>query len=322
MVTIKDIAKAAGVSIATVSYVLNNDPRIKKETAEKVLRISKELNYVDSGLAKGLKTKKTHFVLKVIPDFGGPVHAEIIANIHKTLKENNYQMLVCAGDIAEDILSKQLTDGVIVLDPKVNKETLSKLAKTSTKVLDTIKIYSIDDNVYVNSIDSYTPSKELVNQIIKEGYKKIGFMHGSLDSPDNSERFNGFMSALEEHALLPHCILYGNFVEEDGFSSIKKYLDEGNILPEALFCANDEMAIGVIKYLNSAGFSLPKDIKIAGFDNIASCEYIKPSLTSIDINIEDWSKNLAKIMIALIEEKGVNLNKFIPKYEIIRRESF
>ena len=89
-----------------------------------------------------------------------------------------------------------------------------------------------------------------------------------------------------------------------------------------LFCANDEMAIGVIKYLNSAGFSLPKDIKIVGFDNIASCEYIKPSLTSIDINIEDWSKNLAKIMIALIEEKGANLNKFIPKYEIIRRESF
>ena len=322
MVTIKDIAKAAGVSIATVSYVLNNDPRIKKETAEKVLRISKELNYVANGSARILKARKTNIVLTVIPDFGGPIHAEIIANIHKTLKENNYQMLVCAGDIAEDILSKQLTDGVIILDPKVNKETLSKLAKTSTKVLDTRKIYSEDDCVFVNSIDSFTPSKDLVNQIIKEGYKKIGFMHGSLDSPDNSERFNGFMSALEEYDLLPYCILHGNFVEEEGFSSIKKYLDEGNSLPEVLFCANDEMAIGVIKYLNSAGFSLPKDIKIAGFDNIASCEYIKPSLTSIDINTEDWSKNLAKIMIDLIEEKGANLNKFIPKYEIIRRESF
>lgn len=322
MVTIKDIAKAAGVSIATVSYVLNNDPRIKKETAEKVLRISKELNYVANGSARILKARKTNIILTVIPDFGGPIHAEIIANIHKTLKEHNYQMLVCAGDIAEDILDKQLTDGVIILDPKVNKETLTKLAKSTTKVLDTRKIYSKEDGVFVNSIDSFTPSKELTNQFINEGYKKIGFMHGNLASPDNTERYNGFISALEDNNLVPACILNGNFVEEEGTLAIKKYLEEGNILPDALFCANDEMAIGAIKYLKSIGYNLPNDIKIAGFDNIAACEYVTPSLTSIDINVNVWSKNLAQIMIDLIEEKDVNFEKFIPEYKIIRRKSF
>ena len=200
MVTIKDIAKAAGVSIATVSYVLNNDPRIKKETAQKVLKVSEELNYVASASAKILKTKKTNIILTVIPDFGGPVHAEIIANIHKTLKAHNYQMLVCAGDIAEDILSKQLADGVIVLDPKVNPDILRKLSTTKVKVLDTRKIYSDDDSVYVNRIDSFTPSKELTNIIINEGYKKIGFMHGNLESPDNIKRYNGFIIKAELYA--------------------------------------------------------------------------------------------------------------------------
>ena len=253
MVTIKDIAKAAGVSIATVSYVLNNDPRIKKETAEKVLKVSKELNYVASGSARFLKTKKTNIVLTLIPDFGGPVHAEIIANIHRTLKENNYQMLVCAGDIAEHMLSKQLTDGVIVLDPKVNPEILKRLVKTQIKILDTRNIYSTNDGIYVNIIDSYSPSKKLTEIIIGEGYKKIGFMHGSLESPDNTSRYQGFIDSLTENSLTPHCILYGNFIEEQGKESIKKYLDEGNTLPEVLFCANDEMALGVIEYLKYNG---------------------------------------------------------------------
>lgn len=322
MVTIKDIAKAAGVSIATVSYVLNNDPRIKKETAQKVLKVSEELNYVASASAKILKTKKTNIILTVIPDFGGPVHAEIIANIHRTLKAHNYQMLVCAGDIAEDILSKQLADGVIVLDPKVNPDILRKLSTTKVKVLDTRKIYSDDDSVYVNRIDSFTPSKELTNIIINEGYKKIGFMHGNLESPDNIKRYNGFMEALEENGLKPHCILFGNFVEEEGYEAIKKYVESNEPLPEVLFCSNDEMAIGVINCLESMGYNLPKDMKIVGFDNIAFCEHIKPTLTSIDINSSDWAKSLAKIIINLVEEKEVNLDKFIPDYKIIRRESF
>ena len=233
MVTIKDVAKAAGVSIATVSYVLNNDPRIKKETAEKVIKASKELNYVASGLAKGLKTKKTHFVLTVIPDFGGPVHAEIIANIHKTLKDNNYQMLVCAGDIAEEILSKQLTDGVIVLDSKVNAEVLKRLAKTQIKVIDVRDIYSEDDKVYVLKSDSIKPTRELASIILNEGYKKIGYMHGDLESPDDKKRFSDFTTLLTENNISLHCELFGNFLEEEGRKAIEEYLTKNasNKLP-------------------------------------------------------------------------------------------
>ena len=322
MVTIKDVAKAAGVSIATVSYVLNNDPRIKKETAKKVLKASEELGYVASSFARSLKTNKTRIVLTVIPDFGGPIHAEIIASIHKELKANNYQMLVCAGDIAAEVLSKQLTDGVIVLDPSVSKEVLKKLAKTRSVVFDIRNIYDDEDQVYVSKIDFSTPTKEMTKLIISEGYTKIGFMHGNLDSPDNEKRFEGFLSALNENNLEPFCILKGNFIEEEGSIAIKNYLAEKNPLPEVLFCSNDEMAIGVIKTMTEMGYNLPEDMKIIGFDNIGACEYITPTLTTISFNRTEWAKSLAISMIELIENNDTNLEKFGPKYEIIRRNSF
>ena len=322
MVTIKDVAKAAGVSIATVSYVLNKDPRIKKETAEKVLKVSEELNYVASGFARSLKTNKTRIVLTVIPDFGGPIHAEIIANIHKELKNNNYQMLVCAGDIAEEVLSKQLTDGVIVLDPKVSSDVLKRIAKTRIKVVDTRKIYDENDGIFVSRIDFAKPVKELTKTIIAEGYSKIGYMHGHIESPDNIRRFNGFSEALKEKNLEPFCILNGNFIEEEASIAIKEYLEKGNELPEVLFCANDEMGIGVIKTLNELGYNLPKDIKIIGFDDIAACNYVNPTLTSISFNRSEWARGLAQVMVNLIENKPVDSSKFIPNYTIIRRNSF
>ena len=322
MVTIKDVAKAAGVSIATVSYVLNNDPRIKKETAEKVLRVSEELNYVASGFARSLKTNKTSIVLTVIPDFGGPIHAEIIANIHRELKEKNYQMLVCAGDVAEEVLSKQLTDGVIVLDPKVSSEALKRIAKTRIKVVDTRNIFNEEDGIVVNHVDFSIPTKDLTNIIISEGYTKIGFMHGHNESPDNVGRFKGFMAALTEKNIKPFCILNGNFIEEEAAKSIKEYLDKGNELPEVLFCSNDEMAIGVIKTLTAMGYELPNDIKIVGFDDIAACNYVNPTLTTISFNRIEWAKGLAQIMINLIENKEIDVNKFSMKYTIIRRNSF
>lgn len=183
MATIKDVAKAAGVSIATVSYVMNNDPRIKKETAEKVLKVSEEMNYVASGIARSLKKNKTNNVLVFVPDFGGPVYQEILANIHYTLKERNYKMIVCNGDLANDLLNERQTDGAIVLDTSVSPEMLIRLAKTGFVVIDTRKIYQPEDKIIVNRMDSYTPSYELTKMFLKEGIKKLVICMVILNRP-------------------------------------------------------------------------------------------------------------------------------------------
>lgn len=322
MATIKDVAKAAGVSIATVSYVMNNDPRIKKETAEKVLKVSEEMNYVASGIARSLKKNRTNNILVLTPDFGGPIFQEILSNIHIELKKRNYRMIVSNGDLASDLLNERQSDGLINLDPSVSPELLARIAKTGFVIFDTRKVYKNDDKVIVTRMDSYTPTYELIKLMIKSGCKNIGYMHGSIDSPDNIKRYNGLMDALKEENLEPFCILYGEFLEKGGYEAIKEYLSKNNQLPDALFCANDEMAIGVLNYLNEQKIKVPEQIKIVGFDNIQLGKYCKPSLTTIDINRADWSKNIANSIIDKIEDPEKEIENYSPKYEIIRRESF
>ncbi|MFY9537577.1 MAG: LacI family DNA-binding transcriptional regulator, partial [Bacilli bacterium] len=130
MSTIKDIAKRAGVSIATVSYALNNDPRISEETAARVRRVAEEMNYLASGIAKSLKKKKTNNILIFIPEFGGPIYQEILEEIHQALKALDYRMIVCNGDLATEMLSERQADGAIVLDIAVAPDMLEKVART------------------------------------------------------------------------------------------------------------------------------------------------------------------------------------------------
>ncbi|MGI6730251.1 MAG: LacI family DNA-binding transcriptional regulator [Bacilli bacterium] len=322
MATIKDIAKQAGVSIATVSYVLNNDPRIKKETAEKVLQVAEEMNYLASGIARSLKKSKTNNVLVFVPNFGGPIYQEILEEIHTTLKKLDYKMIACNGELARDMLTEKQADGAIVLDTSVSPDLLQRIAKNGFPIIDLRKVYEKDSPIIVKRMDGFTPALEVINLAIEEGYRKIGYMHGNEESPDNIKRYNGYLQALSEHNLEPFCLLKGEFRERDGYLAIKAYHESKQELPEVLFCANDEMAIGVITYLNEVGIKIPEQIKIIGFDNIQLGRFVSPSLTTIDVNRAEWSRNLAISIVDAIEERLDDITKYEPKYRVIRRESF
>lgn len=322
MSTIKDIAKRAGVSIATVSYALNNDPRISEETAARVRRVAEEMNYLASGIAKSLKKKKTNNILIFIPEFGGPIYQEILEEIHQALKALDYRMIVCNGDLATEMLSERQADGAIVLDIAVAPDMLEKVARTGFPIVDTRKVFEKDSRIIVKVMDGFTPVYEIIKIALTEGYRRIGYMHGSADSPDNTKRYNGFLSALADAGLEPFCELKGEFREDAGYEAIKRHLEADKPLPEVLFCANDEMAIGVINYFNETGRSLPDDMKIIGFDNIQLGRYVKPALTTIDINRAEWSRMLAETIVGVIEDRPGAASKYRPKYQIIRRESF
>jgi len=322
MSTIKDIARQAGVSIATVSYVLNNDPRIKKETAKKVLLVAEEMNYLASGIARSLKKSKTNNVLVFVHNFSGPIYQEILEEIHTTLKELQYKMIACNGELAESMLLERQADGAIVLDTTISPQLLQKIAKKGFPIIDLRKVYEKESNIIVKRIDGFTPAYQVIKLAIEEGNRKIGYMHGNEDSPDNIKRFNGYLKALTEFKLKPFCLLHGEFREKNGYQAIKTYFEGGSPLPEVLFCGNDEMAIGVINYLNEVNVKIPDVIKIIGFDNIELGRYIKPSLSTIDVNRAEWSRNLALSIVDAIEGHFENIRKYNPKYNIIRRDSF
>lgn len=322
MSTIKDIAKKAGVSIATVSYVLNNDPRISEETASRVRQVAEEMNYLASGIAKSLKTKKTHNILIFIPEFGGPIYQEILEEIHQALKAAEYRMIVCNGDLANEMLLERQADGAIVLDISVSPDLLEKIAKTGFPIVDSRKVYQKDSRIIARQMDGFTPTYEVIKTVIGEGYRNIGYMHGSAESPDNTKRYNGFHQALNDSGIKPFCELKGEFREKNGYLAIKNYYEQKQPLPEVLFCANDEMAIGVINYFNEIGLTLPDSLKIIGFDNIQLGCYVKPTLTTVDINRAEWSRMLAETIVGAIEDCLDKVPKYHPKYRIIRRESF
>lgn len=322
MATIKDIARKAGVSIATVSYVLNNDPRISMETANRVRKAAEEMNYLASGIAKSLKAKKTRNILIFIPEFGGPIYHEILEEIHVSLRAGAYRMIVCNGDLAPEMLSERQADGAIVLDMAVSPELLERIAKTGFPIVDSRQVYEKDSRIIVRQMDGFTPTNEIIKVVLADGYYKIGFMHGSVASPDNTKRYNGFFKALEDAGLKPFCELRGDFREDAGFAAIKEYYESGRALPDVLFCANDEMAIGVINYFNNINRPLDRGPKIIGFDNIQLGCYVRPTLTTIDINRAEWSRMLADTIIGAIEDRLDEVPKYYPKYRIIRRESF
>lgn len=322
MATIKDIARKAGVSIATVSYVLNKDKRIKEETAKKVLKVAEEMNYLASGIARSLKKSKTNNVLVLVHNFGGPVYQEILEEIHNALIALNYKMIVSSGELAKSLLLEKQADGVIVLDTTVSPELLVRISKNGFPIIDQRKVYGSDSKIIVKRIDGFTPSYEVIKMAIKEGFKKIAFMHGIEDSPDNIKRYNGFLKALEENSLQPYCILHGEFREREGYQAFKEYYETENKLPEVLYCANDEMAIGVINYCNQVQIKIPDQLKIIGFDNIALGRYINPNLSTIDVNRAEWSRNLAESIVDAIEGRSDRIQKYDPAYEIIRRGSF
>ena len=322
MATIKDIAKKAGVSIATVSYVLNKDPRISEETARRVRQVAEEMNYLASGIAKSLKTRKTRNILIFIPEFGGPIYQEILEEIHQGLRTADYRMIVCNGDLANEMLSERQADGAIVLDISVSPDLLEKVAKTGFPVIDLRRVYEKDSRIIIRQLDGFTPTYKVIKTAINEGYYKFGFMHGSAASPDNTNRYNGFIQALEDDGLKQFCELYGEFRERSGYEAIKDYYEGGNPLPEILFCANDEMAIGVINYFNDINLFSKESIKVIGFDNIQLGCYVKPTLSTIDINRIEWSRMLADTIIGAIEGRLEEVSKYEPWYQIVRRESF
>jgi LacI family transcriptional regulator len=319
MVTIKDVAKEAGVSIATVSYVLNNDPRIKKETTEKVMKAAKKLNYIASGIARSLKKSKTNIIIVFVSNFAGPIYQEILENLHHILKSLGYKMIVCNGDLAESFLLERQSDGAIILDTNISMDLLIKATNFNYPIVDTTHSSKIE-TILAMPINSFDSSYEIIKQAITENYTKIGFMHGNTKSLDNSQRYGGYLKALEEGNLKPFCILQGNFTEASGYDEMKRYVKEGNTLPEVLFCSNDEMAVGAMEYLQKHNIIVGQQIKMIGFDNIELSKFCKPPLTTIDIDRIDWTENIARNIVNLVEgKKAIEYNT---KATIIRRESF
>ncbi|MCX7653078.1 MAG: LacI family transcriptional regulator [Fervidobacterium sp.] len=328
MATIKDVAKRAGVSISTVSYVLNNTGKISEETKEKVLKAAQELNYIPNNFAKRLKRQQYDLVALVVHEIKGPFYDALVRGIQDVLHSFGYNLLIyCTLENRKEDVDKFLrTDivgGLIIMTPAVKNENILKWANQFKIV--TLDRALKDQRVKSVRVNNEKGAYEVVKYLHELGHSKIGFMKGSKDSLDARERFRGFTRAMGELKLEvnDNWIFEGNFTEESGYEIIRSYLkrNKKRKLPTALFCSNDEMAIGALKAFKEFNISVPDDISIVGFDDIELASYVHPTLTTVRRPMYQLGSIAAHILLSLLTDKNEGLSNVVLDVELVIRES-
>jgi len=328
-VTIKDIAKLAEVSTATVSKIVNNKiDDVSDTTVEKVKKIIKEKNYTPNYLARSMVTKKTKTLGLIIPDIRNPFFTDIAKGAEDSANELGYSILFCNSD---DDLEKEITYINSLIEKQVDGIMLAGAAKRDKnrerKININIPIISVDRNAYYKGIegsleiDNYTGSYEGVKHLICKGYKRIVFVSGPLDTKPSIERLRGYKNALKDSGIKVdnENIIVGTYERNFG-EKIIGTLDY-SLENVGFFCGNDLIAIGLIKSLKENNYKVPEEIGVVGFDDIYISSLISPSLTSVRQPSYKMGYESIQLLIKTLDNNNEEKNNITLKTRLIKRES-
>ncbi|PWW08168.1 LacI family DNA-binding transcriptional regulator [Mangrovibacter plantisponsor] len=284
--SIQKIAKLAGVSVATVSRVLNNSDSVKAKNREKVLQAIKASNYQPNLLARQLRTARTSMVLVLVSDISNPFCAELVKGIEEQAEKNNYRILLCnsGSDIHRSrsslqLLSGKMVDGVITMDAFTQLPELTQLIGNSPWVQCAEFADSGDIScVGINDIDA---SRELVRHLAHSGHQKIALINHDLSYKYAQLREQGYHEELNAHRLAWHKIAYASQLSFSAGKQAMQSLLESGSRPDAVFAISDTLAAGAMSAIEQAGLQVPRDIAVAGFDGTELAEMVSPPLTTI-----------------------------------------
>lgn len=291
-VTIKDVAREAGLSVASVSRVFNGHSNIAEETRERILEVAARLHYIPNNGARSLITRRTQTVGVLLPDMYGEFFSEIVHGIDLAARARGLHLLVSGshGDAAETATAIRAmsgrVDGLLVMSPYADE---SFLANNLPSGLPTVLMNTQVGSTRCSSltVDNYGGACAMVRHLVERGHRSIALISGPENNLDAQERLRGYRESLA--ALVPNTreqVLRGDFTEESGYRAGQQLL----VLherPQAIFAANDAMAIGCLFALNEAGLQVPRDIALAGFDDIPIARYVSPPLTTVRVRIAD-----------------------------------
>lgn len=327
-ITIKDIAEMAGVSITTVSRVLNNNQWVADKTKAKVDKVIKEHNFSPNLVARGMISKKTHMLAVVVSDITNPYFVMLVEQIEKVCLHAGYKVMLfdtqsankgptgSAQHIDENIftsvISSQL-DGVIILGgeidylvvPESYLEALKKLTETIPTVVVGRHIAQLD---YPCIVRDQTHSVELVTQhLIDKGYQKIAFIGGSQKVYITKQRIKAFKDQLAKAGLMADdsLIVETNFYLQHGYQAAERLIQQRHKsgLPEAILAINDQVAIGAIRALKDNNISVPQDIAVASCEYFPGSEYYVPRITTVDHQNAQIGQAVTTTILDIIEPR-------------------
>lgn len=326
MVSIKDVAKNAGVSAATVSRVLAKRGNVKEETELAVLQSIEKLNYMPNILAQQLRQQKTNAINVIVPDITNPFFFEIVRGIERVARQNNYQVYIVDADNDSQIerhaiaaLTQKQVDGMISLSATSAIKTVEQIAKGFPMVI--ACQYFKESSLPNIGIDNIQASKDAVNYMISLGHRDMIYLTTSPNHALYRDRLTGYMRAMEENGL-PIDLQKVAYAEDHSMMSGYKITKE--LLQFRTFtgicAAGDGLALGAMKAIQEAGLKVPEDISIVGFDDTIYAQFSTPSLTTIHQPMAEIGEQSMHLLLDLINGKETQ-SKTILKHTLVLRNS-
>ncbi len=327
-VSIKDIARVAGVSHATVSRALRDDPRISEQTKKRIRRIARDMGYFPSAIARGLATGRTDTVGMVVTTISDPFVAPIVQGAEKKAMEAGYSLILSQSGADPDrelaavrLLRERRVDGVIV--------TASRVGELYTPLLSELKVPIVlinnqKEGGYLHSIyvDDFAGARAAVEYLLEIGHRKIAYVACPERPLSNKNRFEGYKSALESQGIQAEERLVVRIAGKDdltrGREAAERLLSYDE-RPSAVFCYNDLTAVGALQAFRAKEVSVPEEISLVGFDDISIASMVCPALTTVAQPKEEMGIKAMEMLLALME--GEERENVVVKPRLVVRDS-
>jgi len=324
-VTIQDVAKTAGVSVSTVSRVLNGKVDVASETQDRILSIIDDMGYTTNLAARSMRSQKKNLVGLIMPDIAYPFAIEVMKGVNRAIAESEFDLLVyTTGDVRKSgrafheqkyvsLLTNSISDGVIIVAPVAGEFNIDA------------PIVSIDPlasnpNYPAVHATNYQGSMDAMEYLLGLGHRRIGYISGRAELESSNRRLMGYRDALEK-AGIPideALIASGDYTTETGVTGTRQLLAL-EYPPTAIFASNDQMAMGVYQVAEEMGMRIPEDLSVVGFDNITESKYL--GLTTVDQFISDMGFVATQMLIKLINGIALDNQTYRMQTQLVIRNS-
>jgi len=325
--TIRDVARLAGVSVATVSRYINQTATIADETGRRVQGAMDTLSFTPHPIARNLATQRTNTIGLLLSDIGGQFYTPLLRGIEAVSSEAGYDLLIHstrtshAAKVPRRALNEHNTDGLLIFTDALDNTELARLNQIGFPLV--LMHQSPPDylNIPFVTIENRYGTQQAVEHLIAvHGRSRIAFLRGPEDNEDSEEREQGYLQALKAHGLPldPTLVVRGEFEAAQAYAAVKQLISQGAMF-DAVYTGDDDSAIGVVQALQEAGLRVPEDVAIAGFDDSLFARILTPPLTTVRAPIEQVGREAARQLVRLIRGEPADARTILPTEIIIRQ---
>jgi len=326
-VTLKQICEEAGVSKATVSRVLNNHPLVSKQTREKVQEVIKRLNFTPNALARNLSLQRTDTIGVLFPWIFSGFFSTVLYGIDSAAREYDYHVITSLSHDQQDensmalsLLQERRIDGLILMAPSLPAEKIREIKGLDIPFV-VLQREIPDPEISFVTVDNFDGGFKATNHLIQRGHRRILALAGPEASQDSARREEGYREALKQAGIKfdPDLVIRSEFNKETALPSFEHFRQRF-AMPDAVFCFNDDIGLGLLKYLKTIGVRVPEDLAVIGFDGIEFTDFAE--LSTIATPMKEMGEQAVRLLIKQLENKDERITEqWLLKGALVERKS-